>query len=68
MYVPTRTLFGAGLIMISKVYFTHLIDKHVCDDWFVQMAKGMGMEEAKEPMDFTVSICVACYNVRNAKR
>jgi alcohol dehydrogenase len=43
---------GAGLIMISKVYFTHLIDKHVCDDRFVRMAKAMGMEDAKEPMDF----------------
>jgi len=43
---------GAGLIMISKAYFTHLIQKHVCDDRFVQMAKSMGMEDAKEPMDF----------------
>lgn len=43
---------GAGLIMISKAYFTHLIDKHMCDDRFVQMAKAMGMEDAKEPMDF----------------
>ncbi len=43
---------GAGLIMISKAYFTHLIEKHVCDDRFVRMAKAMGMEDAKEPMDF----------------
>ena len=43
---------GAGLIMISKAYFTHLINKHVCDDRFVEMAKAMGMENAKEPMDF----------------
>ena len=43
---------GAGLIMISKAYFTHFTDKHVCDDRFVQMAKIMGMEDAKEPMDF----------------
>ena len=43
---------GAGLIMISRAYSTHLIDKHVCDDRFVQMAKAMGMEDAKEPMDF----------------
>jgi Alcohol dehydrogenase, class IV len=43
---------GAGLIMISKAYFTHFIDKHVCDDRFVQMANIMGMEDAKEPMDF----------------
>ncbi len=43
---------GAGLIMISKAYFTHLIKKRVCDDRFVRMAKAMGMKEAKEPVDF----------------
>lgn len=43
---------GAGLIMISKAYFTHFIEKHVCDDRFVRMAQVMGMEDAKEPMDF----------------
>lgn len=43
---------GAGLIMLSKAYFTHFINKHVCDDRFVQMAKAMGMNDAKEPMDF----------------
>ncbi|AET68662.1 alcohol dehydrogenase, class IV [Desulfosporosinus orientis DSM 765] len=43
---------GAGLIMISKAYFTKLISSHVCDDRFVRMAKAMGMDNAKEPMDF----------------
>lgn len=43
---------GAGLVMISKAYFTHFINKHVCDDRFIRMAKAMGMEDAKEPMDF----------------
>jgi alcohol dehydrogenase len=43
---------GAGLIMISKAYFTHFINKHVCDDRFVRMAKAIGMEEAKEATDF----------------
>lgn len=43
---------GAGLIMISKAYFTHFINKHVCDDRFVEMAKAMGMEDANQPMDF----------------
>jgi Alcohol dehydrogenase, class IV len=43
---------GAGLIMISKAYFTHLIDRHVCDDRFVRMARAMGMKDAKDPMDF----------------
>lgn len=43
---------GAGLIMLSKSYFTHFINKHVCDERFVSMAKAMGMKDAKEPMDF----------------
>lgn len=43
---------GAGLIMISKAYFTHFIEKHVCDDRFIRMAKAMGMEDANDPMDF----------------
>ncbi|MDW8801763.1 iron-containing alcohol dehydrogenase [Clostridium sp. A1-XYC3] len=43
---------GAGLIMLSKAYFTHFIEKHVCDERFIRMAKAMGMEDAKEPMDF----------------
>ncbi len=43
---------GAGLIMISKAYFTHFINKHVGDERFVKMAQAMGMEDAKEPMDF----------------
>ncbi len=43
---------GAGLIMLSRAYFTHLIERQACDDRFVKMAKAMGMENAKEPMDF----------------
>ena len=43
---------GAGLIMISKAYFTNLIARHVCDDRFVRMAKAMGMKDAKDPVDF----------------
>lgn len=43
---------GAGLIMISKAYFTYLIDRHICDDRFVRTARAMGIEDAKEPMNF----------------
>lgn len=43
---------GAGLIMLSKAYFTNLIEKHVCDERFVRMAKAMGMENASQAMDF----------------
>lgn len=47
---------GAGLIMLSKAYFTHFINKHVADDRFVQMAKTLGMKDAKEPMDFITAL------------
>ena len=47
---------GAGLIMLSKAYFTHFINQHVCDDRFVKMAQAMGMEDAKEPMDFITAL------------
>lgn len=43
---------GAGLIMISKAYFTHLIERHVADERFVRMAQAMGMPDAADPMDF----------------
>ncbi len=43
---------GAGLIMISKEYFKFWIDKHVCDDRFVDMARFLGKEDAREPEDF----------------
>lgn len=43
---------GAGLIMLNKAYFTFLIEKHVCDERFVDMAKALGMADAKAPMDF----------------
>lgn len=47
---------GAGLIMISRAYFTHFINKHICDDRFVQMARAMGMEDANDPMDFITTL------------
>lgn len=43
---------GAGLIMISKAYYEHFIDAHVCDDRFVEMARLMGMKGASKPEDF----------------
>lgn len=47
---------GAGLIMISRAYFTHFINKHVCDDRFVRMAQALGMKDAKDPMDFIAAL------------
>lgn len=47
---------GAGLIMISKAYFTYFIENHACDDRFIHMAQALGMADAEEPMDFITAL------------
>lgn len=47
---------GAGLIMLSKAYFSFFVEKHVCDDRFVRMARAMGMEDASNPGDFITAL------------
>ena len=47
---------GAGLIMISKAFFTTHINKHVCDERFVNMAKFLGKEDATKPEDFITAL------------
>lgn len=50
---PTTELpYRRGLIMISKAYYAHFIERHVCDERFVAMARALGVEDAREPMDF----------------
>lgn len=47
---------GAGLIMISIAYYEHFIEKHVCDERFVEMAKMLGMKDASDPRDFLTAL------------
>lgn len=47
---------GAGLIMISKAYFSAIVAQHVCDDRFVRMARLMGKEDATKPEDFITAL------------
>jgi len=47
---------GAGLIMISKSYYTCMIEKRVCDERFVEMAKALGLSEAQYPIDFVTAL------------
>ncbi|EHQ90637.1 iron-containing alcohol dehydrogenase [Desulfosporosinus youngiae] len=47
---------GAGLIMISKAYFTHFIETRACDERFVRMAQVLGVEDAAEPLDFITAL------------
>ena len=43
---------GAGLIMISVAYFSHFVEKHACDEKFIDMARAMGKVNADKPEDF----------------
>lgn len=47
---------GAGLIMISKAYFQHFIDCHVCDERFIEMAQAMGIADADKAEDFILAL------------
>lgn len=47
---------GAGLIMISRAYFTYFIEQHVCDERYIRMAKAMGIDDADDPMDFIAAL------------
>ncbi len=43
---------GAGLIMLSKEYFTYWINRHVCDERFIDLARFLGKTDANKPSDF----------------
>lgn len=47
---------GAGLIILSKAYFQFFIDKHVCDDIFIEMAQLLGIKNASQPSAFIEAI------------
>lgn len=47
---------GAGLIMISKAYYGFFVNKHTCDDRFIEMAKLMGKQDADKPEDFLTAL------------
>lgn len=47
---------GAGLILIAKEYFKFWIDKHVCDQRFVDMARFLGKSDANKPDDFITAL------------
>ena len=47
---------GAGLIIISKAFYSFFIEKHVCDGQFIKMAKAMGRQDADKPEDFITAL------------
>lgn len=47
---------GAGLIMISRAFFTHFAKAGVCNERMIAMAKAMGRKEATKAMDFVEAL------------
>ena len=47
---------GAGLIMISKAYYTHFAKSGSCTARMIDMAKALGKESATDPMDFVEAL------------
>lgn len=47
---------GAGLIMISKAYFSYFVNRHACDERFIELARLLGMSEANKPEDFITAL------------
>ncbi|MGM9566482.1 iron-containing alcohol dehydrogenase [Evtepia sp.] len=48
---------GAGLIMISRAYYTHMVENcPELKDRFVDMAKALGKADASEAMDFVTAL------------
>ena len=47
---------GAGLVLISRAYFGFFIERGLCAEKFVKIAKTLGFKEANEPKDFLVAL------------
>ncbi|NLY30546.1 MAG: iron-containing alcohol dehydrogenase [Firmicutes bacterium] len=47
---------GAGLIMISKAYYTFIAKSGTSDERMVKMAKALGKKDASDPMDFVEAL------------
>ncbi len=47
---------GAGLIAISRAYYTFIARSGACDARMVEMAKALGRGDARDPMDFVAAL------------
>lgn len=47
---------GAGLVLICRAYFGFFIERDLCSDKFVAMAKALGYKEANAPKDFLIAL------------
>ena len=47
---------GAGLVLICRAYFGFFIERGLCSEKFVKMAKALGLKEVNEPKDFLIAL------------
>lgn len=47
---------GAGLIMVSREYYTFFAKSGACSQRLIDMAVALGKKDAKEPMDFVIAL------------
>lgn len=47
---------GAGLIMVSREYYTFFAKSGACSQRLIDMAVALGKKDAKEPMDFVTAL------------
>ncbi len=47
---------GAGLIMISRAYYSHFAETKACDARMIAMAKALGKSDASTAMDFVTAL------------
>jgi alcohol dehydrogenase len=47
---------GAGLIMVSKEYYTFFAKSDSCSERMIDMAVALGKKDAKDPMDFVTAL------------
>lgn len=56
---------GAGPIMISKAYYSHFVERHACDEKFIEMAQNardtLGPNFLNDPCPLSDEDCVNIY-------
>ena len=48
---------GAGLIMVSRAYYSHFASVGACDKRMIDMAKALGKKDAASAVDFVEALC-----------
>lgn len=54
---------GAGLALISKEFARFFINKHVCDEKYIKMARAMGFSNSVDPYDYLIALDTLMSNI-----